>query len=35
MQNMKNIILSQNKIIERKHKTKIEKLRKLDLTVSV
>ena len=32
---MKNIILSQNKIIERKHKAKIDKLRSLDLTVSV
>ena len=32
---LKNVILSQNKIIERKHKGKIEKLRKLDLTVSV
>ena len=35
MHNMKNIILSQNKIIERKHKAKIEKLRKLEFTVSV
>jgi len=35
MPNMKSIILSQNKIIERKHKSLIEKLRKLDLTVSV
>ena len=32
---MKSIILSQNKIIERKHKIRIEKLRSLDLTVSV
>ena len=32
---LKNIILSQNKIIERKHKAKLEKLRKLDWTVSV
>ena len=32
---MKSIILSQNKIIERKHKLKIDKLRSLDLTVSV
>ena len=35
MPNMKSVILSQNKIIERKHKVLIEKLRKLDLTVSV
>ena len=35
MANMKSVILSQNKIIERKHKVLIEKLRKLDLTVSV
>ena len=35
MPNMKSVILSQNKIIERKHKILIEKLRKLDLTVSV
>ena len=35
MPNMKNIILSQNKIIERKHKILIDKLRKLDLIVSV
>ena len=32
---LKNIILSQNKIIERKHKAKLEKLRKLDWTISV
>ncbi len=32
---MKNIILSLNKIIERKHKGKIDELRKLDITVSV
>jgi len=32
---MKNIILSLNKIVERKDKIKIDKLRKLDLTVSV
>ena len=35
LENIKTIILSQNKIIERKHKTKLEKLRKLDLIVSV
>ena len=35
MPNMKSVILSQNKIIERKHKLLIEKLRKLDLAVSV
>lgn len=35
MPNMKSIILSQNKIIERKHKSLIERLRKLDLTVSI
>lgn len=35
MPNMKSVILSQNKIIERKHKVLIDKLRKLDLTVSV
>lgn len=35
MPNMKSIILSQNKIIERKHKGHIDRLRKLDLTVSV
>jgi hypothetical protein len=33
--NLKSVILSQNKIIERKHKSHIERLRKLDLTVSV
>lgn len=32
---VKNIILSLNKIIERKHKNKIDELRKLDITVSV
>ena len=32
---MRNIILSQNKIIERKHKNKIDKLRNMNLTVSV
>ena len=32
---LKSIILSQNKIIERKHKAKIEKLRGLGFTVSV
>jgi hypothetical protein len=32
---VKNIILSLNKIIERKHKGKIDELRKLDITVSV
>ena len=31
----KNIILSLNKIIERKHKNKIDELRKYDITVSV
>jgi hypothetical protein len=35
MPNMKSVILSQNKIIERKHKNHIDRLRKLDLTVSV
>lgn len=35
MPNMKSIILSQNRIIERKHKNHIDRLRKLDLTVSV
>lgn len=32
---LKNVILCQNKIIERKHKVKIDKLRSMDLTVSV
>ena len=32
---IKSIILCQNKIIERKHKAKIDKLRGLDLTLSV
>jgi hypothetical protein len=32
---VKSIILSLNKIIERKHKNKIDELRKLDITVSV
>ena len=32
---VKSIILSQNKIIERKSKAKIDKLRSLDVTVSV
>lgn len=33
--NLKSVILSQNKIIERKHKAVIERLRKLDVVVSV
>ena len=33
--NLKSVILSQNKIIERKHKAAIERLRKLDIVVSV
>lgn len=33
--NLKSVILSQNKIIERKHKGAIERLRKLDVVVSV
>ena len=32
---LKNIILSQNKIIERKHKAKIDKLRAMNIVVSV
>ena len=32
---LKNLILSQNKIIERKHKVKIDQLRAMNLTVSV
>jgi len=32
---LKSVILSQNKIIERKHKGAIERLRKLDVVVSV
>jgi hypothetical protein len=32
---VKNIILSQNKIIERKHKGKIDQLRAMNLVVSV
>lgn len=32
---LKSLILSQNKIIERKHKTKIDKLKKLGLAISV
>ena len=32
---VKSIILSLNKIIERKHKNKIDELRKLEITVSV
>ena len=32
---LKSLILSQNKIIERKHKFLIEKLRKIEWTVSV
>lgn len=35
MPHLRSLILSQNKIIERKHKILIEKLRKLDLNVSV
>jgi hypothetical protein len=33
--NLKNLILSQNKIAERKCKTVVEKLRKMDLTISI
>ena len=32
---LKNIILSQNKIIERKHKAKIDQLRAMNVVVSV
>ena len=32
---LKTVILSQNKIIERKHRSKIEKVKKLGWTVSV
>ena len=35
LQNLKNLILSQNKIMERKSKIKLDKLRKFELTVSV
>jgi len=33
--NLKNLILSQNKIIERKHRAKIEQLKSMGLVVSV
>ena len=33
--NLRTIILSQNKIIERKHKIKIDKLKKLEWNISV
>jgi hypothetical protein len=32
---LKNVILSQNKIIERKHKSKIDQLRAMNIVVSV
>jgi len=32
---LKNLILSQNKIIERKHKAKIDQLRAMNIVVSV
>lgn len=35
LESLRTIILSQNKIVERKHKDKIEKIRKLNWNVSI
>lgn len=35
LQSIKSIILCQNKIIDRKHKAKIDRLKSLDITISV